>query len=296
MANVFLSLPVPAVDGVGAAVNCLVMGSLRSIVAGVTPGPSGEGMRCTLNIEIADSAVAPVSDDQWNPIATFSADFGDDITVSIAAKWMRVRRANSRFPAGVPSVSVGSTDDGTMIANLPVTAADGTGAGVDTSALGPWKTVCVGGTYRGNVNVEISEDGVFYSNQYSFLNPNAQSGAFMSKFMRVVRDGVPTINPGLPVVNVGACAMPGGGGGGGAGGLQFFVVAGVVGQSLYPVVLPAARADASYEVLSQVNAPSPNMIKGITVDPTTITAVGFTAELTAGAEAGDLLIFFVHDV
>ena len=57
-----------------------------------------------------------------------------------------------------------------------------------------------------------------------------------------------------------------------------------------------ARADASYTVIAGYNAPSPNMDKGITVDLTTLTNVGFTCELTAGAEAGDIMTFIVHDV
>jgi len=298
VANIFLNIPVPASDGNGAAVDCSSQGSLRTIVLGVTPGPSGEGMRCTINIQISNAAAAPVNDNEWAPLATFQQDFGADQTVTVAAKWVRVMRSNSRFPSGTPSVTIGSTDDGTFIDNLPATAGNGTGAGVNVSALPPWKTVTVGGAFNGNVNVLVSEDGTFYATQFSFLgNGGQQSAAFMAKFMAVERDGVPVINPGQPIVNVGACAMPGGGGGGGGGGgLQFFVVPGVVGQSLYPVTLPTARADASYEVLSQVNSPAANLDKGITVDPTTITNTGFTAEMTAGAEAGDLLIFFVHDI
>jgi hypothetical protein len=298
VANIFLNIPVPAADGSGAAVNCATQGSLRTIVVGVTPGPSGEGMRCTLNIQISNAAAAPVNDNEWAPLATFQQDFGADQTVIVAAKWVRVMRSNSRFPSGTPSVTIGSTDDGTTIANLPTTAGNGTGAPVNAAALPPWKTVTVGGAFNGNVNVLISEDGVFFAPVFSFLgNGGQQSAAFMAQFMSVERDGVPTINPGQPIVNVGAAAMAGGGGGGGGGGgLQFFVVAGVVGQSSYAVTLPSARVDALYEVIPAVNAPGTNDIKSITVDPTTITNVGFTAVLSAGAEAGDLLVFFVHDV
>jgi hypothetical protein len=299
MANVYLSLPVPAADGAGAAVDCSTMGSMRSVVAGVTPGPSGEGMRCTINIEISNALAAPAAADEWSPLCTFNNDFGGDQTVAVAAKWMRAVRSASKSPAGTPTVAVGSTDDGTTRVNLAAPAGDGSAAATDTSALGPWKTVTVGSAFRGNVNIEISEDGVFFSPEFSFPGNGGQlSAAVMSKFMRVSRDGVPVISPGLPIVNIGAAAMPGGGGSGsgGAAGEQFFTVTGVAGQSLYNVTLPTPRADANYEVIPIVNSPAANTDKAITVDPTTIAIGGFTAEMTTGAEAGDILVFLIHDL
>ena len=298
MANIFLNIPVPAVDGLGAAVDCSSQGSLRTIVLGVTPGASGEGMRCTLNVLISNAAAAPVNLNEWAPLCTFQQDFGADVTVSVAAKWVCVQRSNSKSPSGTPSITIGSTGDGTSIDNLPAPAGNGTGAGVDTSALGPWKTVTVGGAFNGNVNILVSEDGTFYAPQFSFLgNGGQQSAAFMAKFMKVERDGVPVINPGQPIVNIGAAAMPGGGGGGGSGNAQRFTYTVQVGDnSDFVVALPAARLTDTYliwgslgDVVAIVGLQYPNALAG---DRTT---TQFRVVTTASMTAGDTNMFYVDD-
>jgi len=293
VANLFVNLPIPAGDGDGAAVDVSTLGVEKTFVIGNTPGPSGESFRCTLNVQMSNEALAPGPDSEWAPVATFQLP--GDQTILVAAKWLRIRRSDSKSPAGTPTCDVGSDDSGVTLVSLPTTVGDGSGASVDTSAMGSWKTVQAGGDFRGNVNIEISNDNIHFSPVVSFSNPGQQSATFVAKWMRVTRDGVPTISPGLPIVNVAAGSF-GGGGGGGGGGLQFFTVAGVVGQSLYAVTLPTARADALYQVIPTVSSPTPNTVKPITVDPTTITALGFTAEMTTGAEAGDILVFFVHNL
>jgi hypothetical protein len=86
-----------------------------------------------------------------------------------------------------------------------VPAGNGPGAAVDVSALGLFKTATVGGDYRGNVQIEISEDGISAWSQIGlgFPNPGAQSQVVAARFMRAVRSGVPLIAPGLPIVDVG---------------------------------------------------------------------------------------------
>jgi hypothetical protein len=300
VANIFLNLPVPAGDGSGAAVDVSTQGSLKTIVVGVTPGASGEGMRCTLNVELSCAAVAPVNDDEWSPVATFQQDLGGDLTVTVACKWMRVRRSGSKTPNGTPSCKVGSTGDGALVGNLPATAGDGSGASLNVSTFGPWKTVSVGSAFRGNVNIEVSEDGVFFAPQFSFINGGQQSGAFMADFMRVTRDGVPVISPGLPVVNVGATAVPGGGGGGGgSGNAQRFtyVVTGVEAPSTsdFTVPLPVARANNLYLIWGSQGVATlllawqfPNGAGDRTVN-------GFRIVSSLGFTAGDTIMFYVDD-
>lgn len=294
VANFYFNLPVPAGDGVGAAVDCSTAGSLRTIVCGVTPGPSGEGIRCTINIEMSNEAAAPVPDDEWAPVATFN-DIGD-VNVTVAAKWLRVRRSGSKTPAGTPDVHVGGTSDGTTIFSLPVTAGDGSGAAVDVSAGGPFKTVQWGGAFRGNVNVELSEDGTFFSPFLSSTTPGQQSGPAVAKWMRVTRDGVPTIAPGLPIVTVGVSAMPGGGGGGGGNAQRFTYTVGGGDGSDFMVTLPVARTDDLYlieaslgDVLVIVGLQFPNTVAG---DRTT---TQFRVVATASMTAGDTIMFYIDD-
>jgi hypothetical protein len=293
VANLFVNLPIPAGDGSGAAVDCSTLGSEKTIIIGQTPGPNGEAFRCTLNLEMSNAAVAPVPDNEWAPVATYQAP-GDQV-VAIAAKWLRIRRSSSLTPAGTPTCDIGANDDGASIVNLPATAGDGSGANVAATTLGPFKTVTIGGAFRGNVNIEISDDGTHFSPVFSFTNNGGMDSAtFTANWLRVSRDGTPVVSPGLPIVNIGAANEPSGGGGG--GGLQFFAVPGIVGVSSYAVLLPAPRANPNYEVIAIVNTPGANAIKAITIDPSTITNVGFTAVLSIGAEAGDVLVFLIHDL
>lgn len=293
MANIFVNLPIPATDGVGAAVDVSTLGVEKTIVVGSTPGPSGEPFRCTINIEMSNAAAAPAADNEWAPVATFA--LAGDLTIPIAAKWFRVRRSDSKTPTGTPTCDVGANDDGVTLSSLVATAGDGSGASVNTSTLGPYKTVVVGGAFRGNVNIEISNDNVHFSPEVSFTNPGQKSATFITEFMRVTRDGVPTIAPGLPLITIAAGNVSSGGGGSG-GGFQMFNVAAVAGQSAYAIVLPVARLNANYTAMGVVNSPAGNMWKGITIDLTSLTNVGFNAEMTAAAEAGDIMTFIVHDV
>lgn len=203
MGNQYITLPVPTGDGAAAAVDVSTFGGLKSIVC------AGDASS-VINIEYNND---PGQAGGWQTLVTFQPR-GQSTNV-VACLWMRVRQSNyNKYVGGSPSVTLGGTDDGTQQATLPATAADGVGAAIDVSALGTTKTVQVGGTWRGNVIVEISEDGSDWGQPFSFQTPGAQTLAVAAQFMRVRRSGVPQIGPGLPIVNVCAVESTGGGGGG----------------------------------------------------------------------------------
>lgn len=295
MANTFFTLVVPTIDGTGTAVDLSTAGAMKTIVVGVTPDSTGQGMRCTLNLEISNAAVAPVTDDGWSPIATF-AQPGDQ-TIAVDCKWMRVRRSNSKTPAGQPDVKVGSTNDGASLLNLPAGTGDGSSAAQDSSLLGPFKTVQVAGTFNGTVNVEISEDGTFFSPGLTFYQNGQKSLAFVARFMRVTRSGTPAIAPGQPTVNVAASAMPGGGGGGSSSSAQRFTYTATGAEgSDFNVALPVARASDTYTIqATQGDAASilgfhfPNTLAGDR------TLTQFRVVTTAAVTAGDTFMFTVDD-
>ncbi len=200
MANVFLNIPVPAANGSGAAVDVSSMGLSKTLSVA---GP----FVASVTIEITSELVPT----QWAPLATFNTP--DGVVLDAAARWMRATVAG--YKSGTPAADVGSDDSGTTFASLPVTAGDGAGAAVDTSLLPLFKTATVGGPFKGNVQLEVSEDGVNNWSQlgFGFGNPGQQSQVMAAKWMRAVRAGVPVIAPGLPIVNIGACPTGGGGGG-----------------------------------------------------------------------------------
>ncbi len=205
MANIFVNIPVPAGNGSGAPVDMAAFGLSKTI------STSGQFV-ATVNIEISNELIPT----KWAPVATFNNP--DGLVVEVACKWMRATVYGYR--SGIPTCDVGGTDDGTLIASIPATAGDGNGPSVDISALGVFKTITVGGQFRGNVQIEISTDGITRWSQvgFGFGNPGQQSQVVAVKHMRVVRSGVPQLDPGFPIVDVGGCQLGGSAGPTGPGG------------------------------------------------------------------------------
>jgi len=200
MANLFINIPVPAGNGSGAPV---AMGAFGLVKTVSVTGP----FIASVTIEISNE-LAPT---MWAPLQTFNN--ADGFTYEVACRWMRATVVN--YKSGAPACDVGGTDDGTLFASLPAPAGNGVGAAIDVSLLGLFKTVTVNGPFNGNVQIEVSEDGITRWSQIGLGFPNAgqQSTTVAAKFMRVVRAGVPTIAPGLPIVDVAACQIGGGGAG-----------------------------------------------------------------------------------
>jgi len=200
MANLFFNIPVPAGNGSGAAVDVSTFGYAKTVsVAGPFVG--------TVTVEVSNELVPT----KWAPVAVFGN--ADGANLGVAARWMRASVAG--YVSGAPTCDLGGTDEGASFATLPATAGDGAGAAVDVSSLPSLKTVTVGGPYRGYVQVEVSEDGLTRWSQvgFGFSNPGLESQQIIARYMRVVRSGVPQTDPGLPLVNVGACAIATGVGG-----------------------------------------------------------------------------------
>jgi len=194
MSNIYTSLPVPAGNGVGAAVDVSPLGALKTIVVVGTA-------QCTVNVEYNND---PAQLGSWQSAATIQNSGAQ--TVQVACRWMRTRISNFNVNVGGTSgVNVGGINSGSLFTALPVPAGNGAGAAVDVSAFGgTFKTVQVGGPFRGTLIVEVSEDGtVEWAQPFSFGAPGADSQVLIARFMRVRRVGVPVISPGLPVVNVG---------------------------------------------------------------------------------------------
>ena len=224
MANLFLNVPAPAGNGSGAAVDFSAFGAPKTIIV------SGQWTLIpTINVEINNDAVS--TDGGWQSI--FTVQGSGTVTVNVACRWIRVTISNHRGGMA-PVVNIGGDDAGTTFAELVATAGNGVGAAVDVSALPELKTVQVSLEFRGSVIIETSNDGgTTWAQEMAFSNPGIQTAMFTADFMRVRRNGVPVVNPGLPLINIGACDTGGGGGGGGGGSLT----------SITPAALPAGITD-----------------------------------------------------
>lgn len=186
MGTLFVDLAVPAADGVGANVDVSLMGQSKTITYNGTLVGS-----VTIEVAVDAGGVA------FFPIHTFTGPAS--VTLEVAARWMRTRV--SGFAAGAGNVDVGANDNGTSFATLPAPAADGVGAQIDVSALGGFVTAAATGAYTGALHIEISEDGVDWSDVFSFTSASGgKSGRLVARFMRVRRAGVQ--GGVLPAVNV----------------------------------------------------------------------------------------------
>ncbi len=206
MGNLFFSIPAPAADGSGAPVDVSALGATKTIII------SGSWvLPPTTNIEISNSVVPGAGG--WQSVLTVQGAGG--AIVPVAARWMRATVARLRgFDA--PIVNVGGSDVGASFAALGAPAGNGVGSPVDASTLPLFKTIQVGGPFRGVLIVEASTDGgATYGQIAAFNTPSAYSIEFTADFLRVRRGGVPQTRPGLPTVNIGACDVASGGGGGG---------------------------------------------------------------------------------
>lgn len=197
MANQFVSIPVPAANGSGAAVDMSTFGLQKTISV---CGPYD----AAVTIEISNQLVPT----RWAALMTFNNP--DGIVMDVACRWMRA--TVQRYKSGTPVCDVGGDDSGALFATFVPTAGDGVSPAVDVSLLGPFKTVTVGGPFSGTVQLEVSEDGITNWSQigFGFPNPGYQTMAFTAHFMRVVRQGVNPLSPGLPLVDIGACSIGGG--------------------------------------------------------------------------------------
>lgn len=175
MANLFLDLPVPAGDGVGAAVDTSQLGREKTFtLQGTFSG--------VLYVEFSNEGAGG----PWTELLAFNGDGRvTKQTTQVAARFMRIRREGTNpVIGGVPNVDVAANDNGGMFADLPAGAP---GASVDVSAFGGFKTVTVDGIGVNQVVfIEISEDGVDWVQCLTFAQDGSKSKFVSARFMRIV--------------------------------------------------------------------------------------------------------------
>jgi len=162
MANQFVNLPVPLSNTAGAAVDVSEMGATKTIVVG---GP----FKGTVDIEFATDDVGA---GPWAPVPNASfVNQGGRVTADFAARWMRA--SMQRYQSGTPNADVGGSGAGSKFALLTSTPAD-------ISALPGLKTVVSSGA----VIVEISLDGISWSQAFSLQNAGSQTAVVYGALAR----------------------------------------------------------------------------------------------------------------
>lgn len=208
MANQFLSLAVPAGDGVGAATDCTTLSSQRSI--SVDGGVfSGELVIEGSNAGNVDANFVGLPD-----VPPFR-ERQSPIDIQNTVQWMRVRRrGSSGGTAGTPTVKLAgeAVSIPNVFATLAVPAGDGTGAGSSIAAGGAVNTIIVAGDFQGAIVVDLSNDGVNFAPVARFTTPGVVTVPGTANAARVRRFAF--VGGGTPVVSIGSGGTAGGGGGG----------------------------------------------------------------------------------
>lgn len=185
----------PAATGPGPWVDVSSLGREKTVtVSGAFTG--------ALNIEVGNNSAG---NNNWSTLHTFTGP--GQKTFDVACEAMRTRlnttiNTGSTDPPTSPTVDVAADDDGVQVANLPVSAGDGNGAGVDVELLGTFKTIIVAGAWTGTVTIQVSHDGSNWTPVHSFTKSYTMfSDDIAALYLRVVRSGGST---GTPVVYVAA--------------------------------------------------------------------------------------------
>ena len=204
--NTFIALPVPNGVGVGAPAN----------VSALAPGPAfvvdGDNSGDSLVLEISNdggTTYGPVtlSGSQNPPLKTLYGKNNRDIaepyigkatgTGGMVAQFARIRRISG---SGVVTAGLGSI---TAPDNLFVTLNDNTP--VDTSLLGPLKTIVCTGTYSKPIVVEGSTDGVNYDAVCQFNTQRSDVKYVVGSYLFMRLRAAPTTDfPAGGSVSVGA--------------------------------------------------------------------------------------------
>lgn len=162
----YLNLPVPASIGAGAAVDVSKMGATKTIVVG---GVSGGG---SVVIEYATDDTGTIWAEMPNGVFTAPGR----TTLQFAARWMRARNNGASGNADVGAASTGAS-----FLLLPAG-----GAQVDISTMRSSLKTAVA---PGACNVEVSEDGVSWSQVFSFQQRGGQTGIVIGRYARVTGGG-----------------------------------------------------------------------------------------------------------
>lgn len=184
-----LNLPAPVGIGPGPAVDVSILAAQKSLLV-------GGGFRGVVHVEMTNEAVP--TEPGWIQVATFTSA-GEQSLLAVA-RFMRIR-----VVSGFPNAGVSAEQVSSSYLALPATAGAGTGASVDTSALGNLRTVTIGASFGGVLIVEASEDGVDWIQVLAAVGRAARTVLLSAPRMRTRRVIPPGTVPGdTPIVNVGS--------------------------------------------------------------------------------------------
>lgn len=284
MGNVFVNLPLPALNGAGAAVDTSAMGRTKTfVVAGSFPG-------ALITIEASVDGGA-----NYAPVVSFQ-DGEQKRVVDVAAQFMRVNVSGRK--GAVPftaNIDVSSNDSGALFLAIPMPALNGAGATANASALGTFNTFIAAGTFDGaRILVEVSEDGVAWAPCALF----AGQGGLVSKDVTAAlyRANVSGRRAGVPFTGslaVGAVNDPVTSSGTATNWQSFDYVATGLEAQQFTVTIPVAQPDALYQVRALLGT----TLRAFTLELVdgTETVNNFDVVVSTTLTAGDVIHFDVFN-
>jgi hypothetical protein len=242
VANVFLTLPVPADDGIGAWVDVSSLAPEKTITV------DGGAFGGSLYIEGSNDAQASAAPCSIGP---FVGGFSVPSTFVQTWNYLRTRRTGSGG-VGTPTVGVaGPSAIANVFGAMNVPTGDGNGTPITLSGGGDANTFSVVGTVVGQLLIETSSDGVNFVPSLIFTaGVTAQTqnltGVLNAARVRVRGSG----GAAGPLVAVGSGATAGAAGGGfpGYGGTPPAIGTGAAGTSAL-----VSRSDHTHDGVHTVN-------------------------------------------
>ena len=280
MSNEFVSLPVPAGDGVGAWTDTSALAPAKTISV------DGGAFGGTLYIEASNDAQVSAFPADCGPFTgpTFSPQ-----EFSEPCQFMRVRRqGSSGSPLGTPSVGVGGiTTTITEYAAMNVPVSDGVGTATDLTAGGDTNSFAVVGDLKGaQLFIETSTDGVNFSPTLLFTagHTAAQTVRGVLNSARVRIRGL--IAPVTSLVSVGSGSSTSAGVVSGVNAVHAGTAISVTGTAADPIVnnigVTSAVAGAGLSVSSATGA--------VTFTNTGVTSIVAGSNITISGSTGAVTI------
>lgn len=205
MASTYASLPLPTLNGPGAAVDVSLIASNKTVVV--------SGSLNGASIVIEGSVDGGTT---WAPLASFQGTETKYVNAAVLRMRTNVSGRTSVLPFSASVAVGGITITAATAINLPMPAMNGPGAAVLASALAAVKTAIVGGDFVGcSITVEASQDGgVTFAPIATFANRTGSATMpwLEAQYLRVNVQGRDSVVPFTATLDVGAAGDGGGGG------------------------------------------------------------------------------------
>lgn len=286
MPNIYVNLPMPALNGAGAAVDVSAMGKVKTIAV------TGDMAKASVTIEAsADGGVS------WGPVISFTEPEVVNEQL-VAANRLRVFVRGRIVGDGFGAVSnVGGDPGGVQVIALALPATpsgNGTGAATSAAAIGTFRTFICAGTFPGaRVLIEGTNDGgvtwapiLMFSSQGKLV-----SKVDVSQQYRVSVLGRKAINPFTAVVSIAAAEDPVTPAGGLSNLQAFTYVATGAEGTAFNVPIPVAQPDALYTPWHSLYTVAQHV--SISFPTAGRTTLLLPVELSAALTVGDTIRFIV---